>query len=213
MTAVDVGREQHPRLPGLLLGAGEEVADRAERWPVLARSTPYASSFIDVHEERVLAPDGAELARTWVEHPGAVAVVALDEQDRVLLLTQYRHPVGHRLFEVPAGLLDVPGEPAADAAVRELAEEADLVAGQWDELATLHSSPGFSDEQVTLYAARDLSAVADDQRTTRMDEEADMTALWVPLQAAVDAVLSGRIGNQLTATGLLAAEALSQRRR
>lgn len=213
MSALDVDRDQHPRLPGLLLGSGEEVADRAERWPVLARLTPYASSFIDVHEERVLGPDGAELARTWVEHPGAVAVVALDDDDRVLLLTQYRHAVGKRLFEVPAGLLDVPREPAAQAAARELAEEADLVAGEWDELATLHSSPGFSDERVTLYAARDLSAVADDQRTTRMDEEADMTALWVPLEVAVDAVFAGRIGNQLTATGLLAAQVLMQRRR
>lgn len=213
MTALDVERERHPRLPGLLLAADEQVADRAERWPVLARSTPYASGFIDVHEDQVLAPDGEELARIWVEHPGAVAVVALDEDDRVLLLTQYRHPVGHRLFEVPAGLLDVPGEARVVAAARELAEEADLEAGEWDELATLYSSPGFTDERITLYLARDLSAVADDERTTRLDEEADMTALWVPLKAAVDAVFAGRVGNHLTATGLLAAELIAQRRR
>ncbi|KAA1420118.1 NUDIX hydrolase [Mumia zhuanghuii] len=149
-------------------------------------------------------PHGGTMRRTTVRHDAAVGVVVLDDDGRVLLLEQYRHPVGARLVELPAGLLDIAGEPAQDAAARELAEEADLVASRWDPLVSLRSSPGFTDERVEVFLARGLSAVAADARTDREDEEADMAAVWVPLEDAVAAVLDGRITNSLAVAGLLA---------
>lgn len=198
------GRARHRSLPGGLLGAGEAVADVEASWPVTETATPYTSAFIDVRVDTVSAPDGTTLSRTTVEHPGAVGIVAIDDDGHILMLEQYRHPVRRRLFEVPAGLLDVEGESARDAAARELAEEADLVAARWDRLATVYSSPGFTDERIEIFAARELSEVAPEDRTPRAAEEADMTMVWVPLAEAVRAVLGGRIGNHVTATGVLA---------
>ncbi|MFC6149721.1 MULTISPECIES: NUDIX domain-containing protein [Mumia] len=197
-------RSPHPTLPGHVVAAGERVADRPESWPVRGSSTPYASPFIDVVVDEVEMPHGGTMRRTTVRHDAAVGVVVLDDDGRVLLLEQYRHPVGARLVELPAGLLDIAGEPAQDAAARELAEEADLVASRWDPLVSLRSSPGFTDERVEVFLARGLSAVAADARTDREDEEADMAAVWVPLEDAVAAVLDGRITNSLAVAGLLA---------
>ncbi|MGH1563331.1 NUDIX domain-containing protein [Mumia sp. DW29H23] len=199
-------RVAHPTLPGLLLGAGERLGDRSESWTVRASETPYASSFVDVVLDEVATPQDGTIHRTTVRHADAVGVVVLDEQERVLLLEQYRHPVRQRLVELPAGLLDVEGEPAQDAAARELAEETDLVAAQWSHLVSLRSSPGFTDERVEVYLAQGLEPVADDARTERLDEEADMTAVWVPLADAVAAVLDGRITNSLAVAGLLACQ-------
>ncbi|WP_228552094.1 NUDIX domain-containing protein [Mumia zhuanghuii] len=202
--AAGPGRTSHPELPGLLLSAGERLGDRAESWPVRASTTPYASSFVDVVLDEVETPEGGALHRTTVRHDDAVGIVVSDDHGRVLLLEQYRHPVRHRLVELPAGLLDVAGESPRDAAARELAEEADLVASSWEPLVTLRSSPGFTDERVEVFWARGLEAVSDDARTERLDEEADMTAVWVPLDDAVAAVLDGRITNALAVAGLLA---------
>jgi ADP-ribose pyrophosphatase len=202
--AAGPGRIPHPELPGLLLSAGERLGDHAESWPVRASTTPYASSFVDVVLDEVETPEGGALHRTTVRHDDAVGIVVSDDHGRVLLLEQYRHPVRHRLVELPAGLLDVAGESPRDAAARELAEEADLVASSWEPLVTLRSSPGFTDERVEVFWARGLEAVSDDARTERLDEEADMTAVWVPLDDAVAAVLDGRITNALAVAGLLA---------
>lgn len=202
--AVDPGRVPHPDLPGMLLAAGERFGDRAESWHVRASQTPYASSFVDVVLDEVTTPEGGEIHRTTVRHADAVGIVVQDDDGRVLLLEQYRHPVRHRLVELPAGLLDVAGEAPRDAAARELAEEADLVASSWESLVTLRSSPGFTDERVEVFWARGLEPVSDDARTERLDEEADMTAVWVPLEEAVSAVLDGRITNSLAVAGLLA---------
>jgi 8-oxo-dGTP pyrophosphatase MutT (NUDIX family) len=199
-------RAPHPSLPGRLLAAGERLADRDEAWPVRASRTPYASSFVSVVLDDVETPQGGVMNRTTVHHAGAVGVVVLDDEGRVLLLEQYRHPVRARLLELPAGLLDIDGEPPQDAIARELAEEADLAASSWERLVTLQSSPGFTDERVEVYLARGLSPLPDEARTERRDEEADMTAVWVPLEDAVGAVLDGRITNSLAVAGLLACQ-------
>ncbi len=162
-----------------------------------------ASDTVDLGDSRVV--------REYVDHPGAVAVVALDDEDRVLLLKQYRHPVGHELWEPPAGLLDVPGEPLVVAAARELAEEADLVAGRWWRLVELFTTPGGSSERIVIFLARDLAPVPDDERFIRTDEEASMVPVWVPLDEAVDAVLEGRLHSPTTTNGVLAAAAAKAR--
>ncbi len=147
----------------------------------------------------------AQVLREYLAHPGAVAVIALDEDDRVLLLSQYRHPVRSELWEPPAGLRDVEGEPEVRTAQRELAEEADLQAGTWHVLVDFYSSPGGSDEHITVFLARDLTPVPDAERFTREDEEAAMVPLWLPLDEAVDAVLAGRVHSPTAVSGILAA--------
>ncbi|UCN13262.1 NUDIX hydrolase [Cellulomonas iranensis] len=166
----------------------------------------HAGRVWDLVSDTVSLDDG-DVVREYVDHPGAVAVVALDEQDRVLLLRQYRHPVRHELWEPPAGLLDVEGEDPVAAAARELAEEADLVAGRWWRLVEIFSSPGGSDERITVFLARDLAEVPVDERYVRGEEEASMVPVWVPLDDAVAAVLAGRLHSPTAVAGVLAAAA------
>ena len=177
--------------------SSDVLSDRPERWPVtdseVVLRTPRV---IAVRQDHVQSPaDGAEFLRDVVVHPGAVGIVALDEDERVLLVSQYRHPVGHRLLEIPAGLLDVPGEPYPVAAARELFEEAHVQATDWRVLVDLFTSPGMTTESTRVYLARGLSAV---------DGEADMPVTWAPLADLVEAVLAGRLHNPLVAAGVLA---------
>jgi ADP-ribose pyrophosphatase len=137
-----------------------------------------------------------------VDHTGAVAIVALDEDDRVLLIQQYRHPIRHRDWELPAGLLDIEGEEPLRAAQRELAEEADLVADGWEPLLSTFTTPGGSNEVVHFFLATGLSAAPDVH--ARTDEEADIRIEWVPLSEAVSAALTGRMRNALLVNGVLA---------
>ncbi|WP_396022512.1 NUDIX domain-containing protein [Cellulomonas palmilytica] len=153
----------------------------------------------------------SQVVREYVAHTGAVAVIALDDEDRVLLLSQYRHPVRHVLWEPPAGLLDVPGEDPVRAAARELAEEADLVAGRWWRLVDFFTTPGGSSERITVFLARELSPVPDADRFVREDEEAAMVPEWVPLDEAVAGVLGDRFASPSTAVGVLAAAAARAR--
>ena len=157
-----------------------------------------------------LGPAG-QVRREYVRHPGAVCVLALDDDDRVLLVRQYRHPVRMELWELPAGLLDVAGEPPLEAARRELAEEADLRAGRWDVLIDWFNSPGGTDEALRCYLARDVSEVPPSQRFTRTAEELDMPTRWVPLDEAREAVLVGWIHNPGAVVGILAAGAARER--
>lgn len=166
----------------------------------------------DVVRDTVDLGDAGTVRREYVRHPGAVSVIALDDDDRVLLLRQYRHPVGQELWEPPAGLLDVPGESLQAAAARELAEEADLVAGRWWTLVDYASSPGGSDETLRVFLARDLSDVPEAQRHAREAEEHGMPVAWVPLEDAVEAVLGGRLHNPSAVIGVLAAAAARARR-
>ncbi|MFV4914870.1 NUDIX hydrolase, partial [Microbacterium lacticum] len=151
------------------------------------------------------AYNGASIVREYVDHTGAVAVLALDDDDRMLLIKQYRHPVRMRDWEIPAGLLDIAGEDPLTAAQRELAEEADLAAAQWDVLGEFTTSPGGSDEAIRIYLARGLTATA--EAFDRDEEEADIEVRWASLDEVVDAVLARRVQNPSLIVGALAAHA------
>lgn len=179
--------------------------------PVLASETVHVGMVWDVRRDTVDLGEGGTVRREYVAHTGAVAVLAIDADDRVLLVRQYRHPVRAELWELPAGLLDVPGEDPLAAAARELAEEADLVAADWWHLVDYLASPGGSDEKVRVYLARGLSPVPADQRHVREAEEQAMVATWTTLEDAVDAVLAGRLHNPSAVVGLLAAAAAKAR--
>jgi 8-oxo-dGDP phosphatase len=177
-------------------------------YAVVSTSTPFRSGHvIDVRTDHVRMPDGGTASRDVVVHPGAVAIIALDDEGRVLLQRQYRHPVRRQLWEPPAGLLDEPGEPALAAAKRELYEEAHLVAERWDVLVDAFTSPGMTDEAVRVYLARGIRE-SDRARHESVDEELDLVPRWLPLDEAVDAVLAGRLHNPLAVMGLLAASSL-----
>lgn len=193
----------------MTLGAASppQLSDRPEHWPVSASETVLDTArVISVRQDRLRSPaDGAEFVRDVVIHPGAVGVVALDDDERVLLVSQYRHPVGHRLLEVPAGLLDVPGEPYRLAAARELYEEGHVRADEWRVLVDLFTSPGMTTESTRVFLARGLTAVADVDRHVGVHEEADMPVSWARLVDVVDAVLAGRLHNPILVSGVLAA--------
>jgi ADP-ribose pyrophosphatase len=174
-------------------------------YEVRSRRHRYSGPVFTVATDEVTMPGGGTAARDYVRHVGAVGVVALDDDGRVVLIRQYRHAVGRTLWELPAGLMDVDGEDLAAAAARELTEEADLVAGRLDLLVDVHTSPGFSDEVVRLFLARDLTPVADDRRHDRRDEEAGMQVARVELDEAVAMVFAGEITNGPAVAGLLAA--------
>ena len=163
----------------------------------------FEGRIISVRKDQVTMPGDTTSQRDVVVHPGAVGVVALDEQGRVLLVNQYRHPVRRRLDELPAGLLDKPGEPALEAAQRELVEEAGLAAGTWHVLVDALTSPGMTDEAIRIFLARDVRTV---DRDVQEHEEADMTTAWVDLDEAVRRVLAGEIENAMAAVGILAAD-------
>jgi ADP-ribose pyrophosphatase len=160
----------------------------------------------DLRRDTVDLGDGQTVVREYVAHPGAVAVLVLDAQERVLLIRQYRHPVGILMWEPVAGLLDVADEAPWVGAARELVEEAGLVAGRWDVLVDLENSPGGSSETIRCYLARD-PAPAPGGRPYGDGEERDMPHTWVPLDDAVQAVLEGRLTAPMTVAGVLAAYA------
>ncbi|MBM9465416.1 NUDIX hydrolase [Aeromicrobium sp. YIM 150415] len=195
--------QAHPRLPGIL---AERVADQDARWPVSKVETAFENPYLGVSLDTIVDPAGQEHTRVVVRPHGAVAVLALDEDDRVLLVEQYRHPVGQRLIEIPAGTLDIEGEHPAEAAARELGEEADIHAAHWQPLLEMAATPGYSSERWTAYLATELTAVPETERTRREAEEADMRQWWVPFERAVDLVLDGRITDALTVGAILAAQ-------
>ena len=164
----------------------------------------------DVRRERFAFGDG-ELVREFVAHTGAVAVLAIDDDDRMLAIRQYRHPIRERNWELPAGLLDVEGEDPLEAGQRELAEEADLVAADWEPLIQLHTTPGGSDEIIHVFRATGLSAAP--EVFARDGEEADIVTRWVAVEEAVDAVLAGRARNGIFMAAVLAEHARRTRAR
>jgi ADP-ribose pyrophosphatase len=177
---------------------------RPGEYELLKTETVYEGRVITLVKDTVAMPGGGESVREVVRHPGAVAVVAIDDDERVVLLRQFRHPVGGYMWELPAGLRDADGEAPLATAQRELAEEVQLGAERWSLLTTIYSTPGFCDEQVIIYLAEGLSEVSMPAGFTVEHEELDMTVERVPLAAAVQRVFDGDIRNASAVVGLLA---------
>ncbi|MFD1937660.1 MULTISPECIES: NUDIX domain-containing protein [Nonomuraea] len=186
---------------------GGPVADSPEEWEVVDSQEHFRGRVIGVRTDAVRMPQDDVANRDYVVHPGSVAVLALDADERVLLIRQYRHPTRHLLWELPAGLRDVEGEPLVATAARELAEEAGYKADTWHTLVDLYTSPGMSDERIRVFLARDLSETEIDFE--RRHEEFDMPVEWVPLADAVEKALMGMIHNSPAVAGILAAYAAS----
>jgi ADP-ribose pyrophosphatase len=181
------------------------MADAGHEFRVLKSETVYEGRVITLRRDTVAMPGGGDSVREVVHHPGAVAVLALDDDDNVVLLRQYRHPVGRHLWELPAGLRDEDGEPPLETAKRELAEEVQLAAARWSLLLSVNNSPGFSDELVHVFLAEELSPVDRPDGFVVEHEEADMTIDRVPLADAVQRVFDGDIRNSSALAGILAA--------
>ena len=179
-----------------------ELRDEPVEYEVVSSDLVYRGRVWDVRSDTVRYGDG-EIVRDYVAHTGAVAIVALDDEGRMLLIQQYRHPIRTRDWEIPAGLLDVAGEPPAETAKRELAEEADLVAADWEPLVTFHSSPGGNDEVLHVFLARGLSDAP--QVHARAEEESDIRLAWVPVDDVITGILEGRLRNGPLAVGAFAA--------
>lgn len=193
---------------------GTDLADRLERRPVLDTEIVFAGVVWDVRRDVVDLGAAGEVSREYVDHPGAVGVVALREvegRDQVLLIHQYRHPVGSFEWELPAGLLDVEGEQPWLGAARELHEEADLSAARWDVLIDFYGSPGGLSEALRIFLARDLTDIHHLDRFTREGEEHAMPVGWVDLDEAHEAVLRGQLHNPGAVIGILTAHAARAR--
>jgi 8-oxo-dGTP pyrophosphatase MutT (NUDIX family) len=189
----------------------DELLDTPEAWPVTSTAvlaTGHVAKFV---QDRITTPDGELIEREYIQHPGAVGVIALDEDLRMALVRQYRHPVRHRLIEPPAGLLDVDGENYLITAQRELAEEVGLAATTWRVLVDLFTTPGMVGEALRIYLARDLGEAAAPDGFSRHGEEAHMDTVWASLADVVDAILDGRLHNPTVVAGALAAWTALQR--
>ncbi|MER6062617.1 NUDIX domain-containing protein [Streptomyces sp. NPDC004059] len=178
------------------------IKDTPEEWEIRATETPFTGNKTSVRTDDVVMPDGSVARRDYQVHPGSVAVLALDEEDRVLLINQYRHPVRHKLWEIPAGLLDVPGENPLHAAQRELYEEAHVKAEDWRVLTDVYTTPGGCDEAVRIFLARDLSE-AEGERFEAEHEETDMEHARVPVEELVRRILAGDVHNNCLVVGVL----------
>ncbi len=184
----------------------DPVSDRPESWPVhdTERIWQGAAPF-SVRRDTISAPARPQetFGRLVLEHPGAVVILAVDEQERALVLHQYRHPAAMRFVELPAGLLDVEGEDPVVAAQRELREEGLVTAERWTHLFTTYSSPGLSSERIAYYLAQELSAAPDRGGFEPAHEEADMTIEWVAVDDLVEGVREGRVADGPTAQAVL----------
>lgn len=182
------------------------IHDVPESWPVASSTDLHRDDWIVAfRSDEVRAPfdpDGAPFRRLVVEHPGAAVAMAIDDDDRVFCLRQYRHPAQMRFLEFPAGVCDGDGEDPLDVAVRELREEAELAAERWTHLISVWATPGISAEQHHLYLAEGLSAASRGDFALH-HEEADMETLWVPFSDLLDGVLAGRIADGPVALAVL----------
>lgn len=201
------GKGTSPGRMSIPVGTGADLVDVRSVPTVLTSHLVHDGMISDVRKDVVDLGDAGTVTREFLDHPGAVVVVALrdiDGVDHVCLIRQYRHPVRTTEWELPAGLLDVEGEAPLPAAVRELEEEADLAAARWDWLLDFYSSPGGSTEALRVFLARDVRDT-DGDGFAREGEEAGMTALWVPLDDAYEAVLAGHLHNPGAVVGIMAA--------
>lgn len=170
---------------------------------VLSRTELFRGRIFQVRSDEIETPAGERTHREYLVHIGSVGVVALDDREQVVLIRQYRHALGRPLWELPAGLVDVPGETLPEVAHRELAEETDLTAGRLDLLLDLHPSPGVSDERIRVFLARQLAPAP--RPHVRTHEEATITVDRFPLDVAVGMVFDGQVTNGLAVAGVLAA--------
>jgi 8-oxo-dGTP pyrophosphatase MutT (NUDIX family) len=180
------------------------VADHV--FETASSETLHRGNIFALRRDQVRMPGGNVATREVVEHYGAVAIVAMDDNNNIPMVYQYRHTFRRRLWELPAGLLDVAGEPPHLTAARELKEEVGLQAGTWRVLVDLNTAPGFSDESVRVYLATELREV---DRPQAHNEEADMTMRWVPIDEAARLVLAGEVLNSIAVAGILAAHAVT----
>ena len=206
------------RTPGYQRAAGPAPGPdaREARWPTYRRAVPVLSSaehvrshVVALRTDLVLMPDGTSAERDVVVHPGAVGIVALDGDDQVLMIRQYRHPVGRMLWEIPAGLRDVAGEPVSVTAERELLEETGYRARDWRVLVDYFSSPGMTDERLRVYLARPglRGRRTPNGQFVPEHEEAHLRLAWVPLDRAVNLILAGELHNGVAGVGILSAYA------
>lgn len=183
------------------------TGDRPESWPVATSTDLHRDGWVvALRSDQVRSPhepEGETFRRLVVEHPGASMVLAIDDEDRVFCLRQYRHAAQTRFVELPAGLCDVHGEDPVEAAVRELREEAELEASEWTHLLSVWASPGITSERHHIYLARGLTPAARGDFVLE-HEEADMETLWVPFDELRDAVLDGRVTDAPVALAVLA---------
>lgn len=192
---------------------GRQMRDRRNHGPVtVATQEVWAGQVFAMRTDQVqLTADSEPVTRDYVDHPGAVGIVAVEPRrnssgelvPHVLLVSQYRHPVRADLWEIPAGLLDVPGEDPVTAAKRELGEEVDLAADTWHVLVDIFTSPGATNESLRVFLAEGLSPTGTIHE--RLEEEAFMEAIWVPLEEAVAGAFSGDLHNPSAVVGILAA--------
>lgn len=191
------------------MSASEPLKDLDQSWPITSSTYLHRDDWVvALRADQIHHPDsdGPDVRRLVVEHPGAAIVLAIDDQGRVCCLAQYRHPVGARLIELPAGLCDQPGEEPLAVAQRELAEEAGLRAADWTHLTSAYSSPGLSAEEMHLFVARDLTAV-DSSDFDAEHEEADMSLFWAPFSELYAAVVAGRLKDAPLVLAVLLAHA------
>jgi ADP-ribose pyrophosphatase len=179
------------------------IEDAAESWPVIASEPLLKNWLISVRNDTVRLPDNNQAERTVVTHPGAVAVLALDDAERVLMIRQYRHPVGRELWEIPAGLRDADGETPLQTARRELREETGYQASEWHTLIDYYSSPGYSTEVLRIFLARGVEWVGD-SGFHREAEEKYIVTDWVPLTEATRLALAGKLHSGPAIAGVLA---------
>ncbi|MFJ8200279.1 NUDIX domain-containing protein [Streptomyces sp. NPDC096152] len=178
------------------------IKDIPEEWETRATETPFTGNKTSVRTDEVVMSDGTVVTRDYQVHPGSVAILALDDTGRVVVIRQYRHPVRQKLWEIPAGLLDVPGENPLHAAQRELYEEAHVKAEDWRVLTDLYTSPGGSDEAVRIFLARGLSE-AEGAKFEAEHEEIDLELARVPVEDLVRGVLAGELHNTCLVAGVL----------
>jgi 8-oxo-dGDP phosphatase len=180
------------------------TADRHD-FQVLSSEPRFSGAVFQVRTDAVRMPDGSVANRDVVTHPGAVAILALDSEGRVVMVRQYRHAVGSELLELPAGLLDVESEPALTGARRELFEEAALAAQSWAVLLDMYNSSGMSDEAIRVYLARELTDIGEQDKFAPEHEEISMTVERYPLEELVRMALAGELVNATAVAGVLAA--------
>jgi len=183
----------------------DEALPDPNAYPTLSSRTAFEGKVVSLRQDEVQMSDGSTGQRDVVVHPGAVGVLALDDEERIVMIRQYRHPVRRYLWELPAGIKDVADEPLIETARRELAEEAGLQAGRWHRLLDFFATPGGSSEEVTVFLARELSEAVPPEDFVVSGEELDLEVRRVPLAEALAAVQSGRIRNSIAVAGILAA--------